>query len=82
MQLVCHSLLPSISLMDKQTLQLMFTTHVSLLYLITGKEQKAAADPACSRHIETLLAAAPPAQLISFLGSIMDTGGMFELAMR
>jgi nucleolar protein 9 len=49
---------------------------------IAGKEQKAAADPACSRHIEALLSIAQPAQLIAFLRSIMDTGGMFELAVR
>jgi len=49
---------------------------------IAGKEQKAASDPVCSRHIEGLLTVAQPSQLTSFLASIMDTGGLLELAVR
>eukprot|EP00983_Pelagomonas_calceolata_P087739 1157024-Pelagomonas_calceolata.AAC.1 len=49
---------------------------------IAGKEQKAAADPVCSRHIEALLSVAQASQLTAFLSSIMDTGGLFELAVR
>ena len=54
----------------------------NVLEEIAGKEMRVTADPACSRHIETLLGIASPAQLIGFLRAILDMGGLFEVAVR
>lgn len=54
----------------------------NVLEEIAGKEARVAADPVCSRHLEALLAIAQPAQLSAFLRSIMDGGGMLQLAVR
>lgn len=67
------------TLVDDEERQLLVA---NVMEEIAGKEQKAAADPTCSRHIEALLCVAQPSQLTAFLTSIMDTGGMFELAAR
>ena len=49
---------------------------------IAGKEQLVAGDPVCSRHIEQLLGVAGTGQLLAFMTSILDTGGLFQLAVR
>ncbi|GFR46342.1 hypothetical protein Agub_g7913 [Astrephomene gubernaculifera] len=51
----------------------------NVLEEIAGKEVKVAGDPVCSRHVETLMAAAQAPQLLKFLTSVSDVDGFFSL---
>ncbi|GLC52285.1 hypothetical protein PLESTB_000605000 [Pleodorina starrii] len=51
----------------------------NVLEEISGKEVKVAGDPICSRHVETLMAAAQAQQLLKFLTSVSDVDGFFTL---
>ncbi|KAG2499537.1 hypothetical protein HYH03_002483 [Edaphochlamys debaryana] len=51
----------------------------NVLEEIAGKEVKVAGDPVCSRHVETLMAAAQAGQLLRFITSVSDVDGFFTL---
>ncbi|GIL74790.1 hypothetical protein Vretimale_2348 [Volvox reticuliferus] len=51
----------------------------NVLEEILGKEVKVAGDPVCSRHVETLMAAASAEHLLKFLTSVSDVNGFFLL---
>jgi hypothetical protein len=54
----------------------------NVLEELEGKELRVAADAACSRLLETLLAPAAPRHLIAFMGAFADEDAMYKLAGR
>ena len=54
----------------------------NVLEEIAGKEALIAADPICSRHVELLMAAAQPQQLLMYLASISEPEAFYAVVSR